>query len=218
VPVRADGNRPIDTKEKSMLPIRWVSRDELLSDYVAQYSRLTSSTTGLPDSEIEGHEKAILNVFGFEPPEGAESVNPVGDAVGPIAPKAGFSVGFIRCLPHNGPVLHNHNSNETFIPLTGRWRFIWESSPAHEEFIDLDPYDTVSFPPGVPRRFENLIPAPSLDDGLMLAIVAGDAPISEAMPGVKQMLMEIATGKLPMIAGDPDQLPLLTTTDGGFGG
>ena len=201
-----------------MLPIRWVPREELLSKYVARYDQLTSSTTGLPDSEIDGHYKAILNVFGFDPPEGADSVNPVGDAVGPIAPKAGFSVGFTKCKPGNGPVLHNHNTCETFMPLTGRWRFTWESSPAHDEFIDLDPYDTVAFPPGVPRRFENLIPAPSDEEGLMLAIVGQDAPISEAMPGVKQMLMSIAKGDLPTLKDDPDKMPLMTTKDGGFGG
>ena len=202
-----------------MLPIRWVSVTELEEDYVARYSRLTSSTTGLPDSEIEGHEKAILNVFGFYPPEGADSVNPVGDdAVGPINPKAGFSIGFTKCNPGNGPVLHNHNTNETFIVMTGRWRFTWESEPAHEDFIDLDPYDTVSFPPGVPRRFENLVPAPSDEDGLLLAVVGGDAPISEAMPGVKDMLMKIAKGTLPTMKGDKDNPPLMTTKDGGYGG
>ena len=202
-----------------MLPVRWVSRDELLTKYVARFKDLNGAATGLPDSEIEGHRKTILNAFGFDPPKGANAVNPVGDdARAVIKPKAGFSVGFLKSKPRNGPVIHNHNTNETFIPLQGTWRFIWEESPAHEEFVDLEPYDTISFPPGVPRRFENLEASPGWEEGLLLAVVGDDAPISEAMPGVKALLMSMAKGELPTISGDPANPPLLTTKNGGFGG
>jgi mannose-6-phosphate isomerase-like protein (cupin superfamily) len=202
-----------------MLPIRWVSRDEMLSQFVARFKDLKGSSHGLPDSEVEGHHKYIMNVFGFQPPEGADSVNPVGDDTpSRISPKAGFSVGFLKAKPHNGPVLHNHNTNETFIPLAGKWRFTWEASPAHNETVDLDPYDTISFPPGVPRAFENLTPAPDEEEGFILAIVADDAPISEAMPGVKQLLMSVAKGDLLTLGNEPDQAVLMTTKEGGFGG
>jgi mannose-6-phosphate isomerase-like protein (cupin superfamily) len=187
-----------------MLPIRWVSRKEMLTNYVAHFKNLKGSPHGLPDSEIDGHRKFIMNVFGFEPPSGADAVNPVGDDTpSAIKPKAGFSVGYLKAKPHNGPVMHNHNSNETFIPLAGTWRFTWEASPAHMETVDLGPYDTVSFPPGVPRAFENLVPAPDSEEGLLLAIVDQDAPISEAMPGVKQLLMAVNKGDLPMLQTGP---------------
>jgi mannose-6-phosphate isomerase-like protein (cupin superfamily) len=190
-----------------MLPIRWVSRNEMLTNYVAHFKDLKGSPHGLPDSEIEGHHKFIMNVFGFEPPAGADSVNPVGDDTPSlIKPKAGFSVGYLKAKPHNGPVLHNHNTNETFIPLAGTWRFTWEASPAHMETVDLGPYDTVSFPPGVPRAFENLVPAADSDEGLLLAIVDQDAPISEAMPGVKELLMKVNKGELPMLQTGPADL------------
>jgi mannose-6-phosphate isomerase-like protein (cupin superfamily) len=220
-----------------MLPIRWVSRQEMLSNYVARFKDLKGSSQGLPDSDIEGHRKFIMNVFGFEPPGGADAVNPVGDDTpSAIKPKAGFSLGFLKAKPHNGPVLHNHNTNETFIPLAGKWRFSWEASPAHIESVDLDPYDTVSFPPGVPRMFENLVPAPDEEEGFLLAIVAEEAPISEAMPGVMQLLMQARKGELPMRQTGPADLPqpdhaakatdsdhagksiLMTSKDGGFGG
>jgi mannose-6-phosphate isomerase-like protein (cupin superfamily) len=227
-----------------MLPIRWVSRQEMLSNYVARFKDLKGSSHGLPDSEIEGHQKYIMNVFGFEPPEGADAVNPVGDDTpSAIKPKAGFSVGYLKAKPHNGPVLHNHNTNETFIPLSGKWRFSWEASPAHIETVDLDPYDTVSFPPGVPRMFENLAPAVDEGEGLLLAIVGEDAPVSEAMPGVVQLLMQASKGDLPMFQTTPADMKqpdnaggdtarvapatgadpagksiLMTTGSGGFGG
>ena len=148
-----------------------------------------------------------------------DAVNPVGDETkAVISPKAGFSVGFLKAKEGNGPVLHNHNTNETFIPMQGRWRFVWEAAPAHDEFLDLGPYDTISFPPGVPRRFECLEPPATYDEGLLLAIVSGDAPISEAMPGVKELLQAVNKGTLPTLSVDPDKLPILTTVNGGFGG
>lgn len=61
-----------------------------------------------------------MNVFGFEPPEGADSVNPVGDDTPSlISPKAGFSVGYLKAKPHNGPVLHNHNTHALSLLMRG---------------------------------------------------------------------------------------------------
>jgi hypothetical protein len=34
----------------------------------------------------------------------------------------GFNLGFSRCKPGRGPLMHNHDTNETFMPITGRWR------------------------------------------------------------------------------------------------
>jgi hypothetical protein len=70
----------------------------------------------------------------------------------------------------------------------------------------------------VPRSFENLVPSPGDEEGLLVAIVGGHAPISEAMPGVKQLLMSVAKGDLPTISGASDKPILMTTKDGGFGG
>ncbi|QBR03753.1 cupin domain-containing protein [Paraburkholderia pallida] len=200
------------------LPVRWVSRGEMLGKYVAHFGDLRGSDTGLPDSAIPGHYKKILNVFGFDPPQGDDAVNPVGDdAHALIRPQAGFSLGFLKTTPGNGPVIHNHNTNETFMPLGGTWRFIWESGPDHTEFVDLEPYDVISFPPGVPRRFENLKPTRGEAEGLLLAIVAGDAPVSEAMPGVTQMFKDLASGAVKVLSDD-GQSVLLTSSKGGFGG
>jgi mannose-6-phosphate isomerase-like protein (cupin superfamily) len=198
-----------------MLPVRWASRDEVLSKFVARFNDLQGSAEGLPDSDIPGHTKTIFNVFGYEPPAGANAVTPVGnDAKARISPKAGFSCGFLKAKPGNGPVLHNHDSNETFIPMQGTWRFVWEAEPAHDEFVDLGPYDTISFPPGIPRRFECLVPPETYEEGLLLAINQGDAPYSEAMPGVKDLLIRYQKGDIPTLNGSI----LLTTTSGGFGG
>ena len=63
----------------------------------------------------------------------------------PIA--EGFNLGYCKAKPGKGPLMHNHDTNETFIAMTGRWRCEWNEGEAME-YVDLDPYDVISFPVG----------------------------------------------------------------------
>ena len=76
--------------------------------------------------------------------------------------------------PGNGPILHNHDSNETFVAIRGRWRVIWGRHEEHH--VDLDPLDVCSVPPFVPRRFINVEAAADGQVGLLLTIQPGNAP------------------------------------------
>jgi hypothetical protein len=53
-------------------------------------------------------------------------------------------------------MMHNHDTNETFIPMTGVWHCSWENEKGEVESVDLNPLDVISFPPGAIRRFENI--------------------------------------------------------------
>ena len=44
-------------------------------------------------------------------------------------------------------MMHNHDTNETFIPMTGTWRASWEDEKGEVEHVDLGPLDVVSFHP-----------------------------------------------------------------------
>ena len=72
-----------------------------------------------------------------------------------IAIAEGFNLGYCKAKPGKGPLMHNHDTNETFIAMTGRWRAEWNEGDA-TEYVDLDPYDVISFPVGVARRFMNV--------------------------------------------------------------
>ena len=39
--------------------------------------------------------------------------------------------------------MHNHDTNETFIPMTGTWRASWEDENGKVEYVDLGPFDVV---------------------------------------------------------------------------
>jgi hypothetical protein len=63
-------------------------------------------------------------------------------------------------------MMHNHDTNETFIPMTGTWRCSWA-------------LDVISFPPGAIRRFENVTPGPSGEDAILMFVIGGDGPKAE---------------------------------------
>jgi uncharacterized RmlC-like cupin family protein len=77
--------------------------------------------------------------------------------------------------PGNGPLMHNHDTNETFIPITGRWRCAWNEGDAYN-FVDLDPCDVISFPPGVARRVLNITDDEPSAEHVIMFIILGNAP------------------------------------------
>jgi quercetin dioxygenase-like cupin family protein len=147
-----------------------------MRERMVRFENLEGSAEGSVDSGIPGYERKIFNVMGFEAPETEESgekivASPVGQVnarYSAIPHPAGFSLAYVECEPGNGVIYHTHDTNETFIPVTGRWRVYW----GEDESVDLEPRDVISFPGPVPRRFLNI----GEESALMLAIVAGDSP------------------------------------------
>jgi mannose-6-phosphate isomerase-like protein (cupin superfamily) len=176
--------------------------------HVARFGDLKGSDRGLPDSELPGHYKKLFNIVGFRQPDDPAMTSPLGNDLLPAIPiAAGFGVSFIEGIPGNGPVMHVHDTNESFMPLTGAWRIIWEDAIGHTEEVDLAPLDFVSIPAGVPRRFENVTAAPDGSRALMLGIVAGDAPQQEPTAASREKLERF--GRLP---------PLVASTEIASGG
>ena len=92
-----------------------------------------------------------------------------GGAGGPIPGEKNFAVVIAECEARNGPSLHVHqNSTETFTCIKGRFRIEWGDNAEHG--IELNLFDTISVPPGVMRRFENI----SDETGLLYVILQGN--------------------------------------------
>jgi quercetin dioxygenase-like cupin family protein len=165
------------------IPRKPVSREEMMKR-VARFSKLKGSDGGLPDSYMPGSERILYNVIGFQPPptEDAGVVSPVGEAAARMAAvkiSEGFNLGYCRALPGKGPMMHNHDTNETFIGITGLWRASWENEQGKVEHIDLKPLDVISFPPGAIRRFHNITKGPADEYSILMFVIAGDAPGAE---------------------------------------
>src|SRR5512145_3554590 len=174
------------------LPRIRVSRKAMMKR-VARFSKLKGFDGGLPDSHMPGSERILYNVIGFQPPsgEGGALTSPVGDEASRLAAikiSEGFNLGYCRACPGHGPMMHNHDTNETFIPMTGTWRASWENERGEVEFVDLGPLDVVSFPPGVARRFENVTPCDPERESILMFVIGGDAPRAEFTDQAMQQL------------------------------
>jgi hypothetical protein len=92
-------------------------------------------------------------------------------------------------------MLHNHDTNETFIAMTGTWRASWENERGKLEHVDLKPLDVISFPPGASRRFMNVTKGPKNRPSILMFVIGGDAPTAEF---TRESMREIeAAGALP---------------------
>jgi mannose-6-phosphate isomerase-like protein (cupin superfamily) len=176
------------------LPRRGLPRADMMKR-VALFKELEGFDGGLPDSNMKGSIRKLYNVIGFQPPKGAAGAvtSPVGDDASRLAAikiSEGFNLGYCRAKPGNGPMMHNHDTNETFIPMTGRWRCSWENEKGEVEFVDVGPLDVVSFPPGVARRFENVTPGDPDKESILMFVIGGNAPRAEftdqAMEEIRQ--------------------------------
>ena len=168
---------------QEQLPRTRVARKDMMKR-VARFSKLKGFNGGLPDSNMPGCERTLFNVIGFQPPKGEKDgmQSPVGaDAARMAAIKIseGFNLGYCKALPGKGPLLHNHDTNETFIPMSGQWRCSWENEKGKVEHVDLNPLDVISFPPGASRRFMNVSKGAKTKESVLMFVIGGNAPRAE---------------------------------------
>jgi mannose-6-phosphate isomerase-like protein (cupin superfamily) len=169
--------------------IRTWTREEMMKR-VARFSKLKGSDGGLPDSPLPECRRKLYAVIGFAPPQSDSQAvtSPVGQdasAMPAISIAEGFNLGYCKAKPGKGPLMHNHDTNETFIAMTGRWRCEWNEGDA-KQFVDLGPYDVISFPVGVARRFMNVTYDEPDREHLLMFIIGGDQPQAEFTPAAMQ--------------------------------
>ena len=190
--------------------IRNWSRDEMLKR-VARFRSLKGSDGGLPDSPLPECRRKLYAVIGFQPPmtDNPAATSPVGDdasSMPAIAIAEGFNLGYCRATPGKGPLMHNHDTNETFIALTGRWRCEWNEGEA-TEYVDLEPYDVISFPVGVARRFMNVTYGEPTKEHLLMFIIGGNQPQAEFTPAAMRRCEAFARGESGPKASPPRARP-----------
>jgi mannose-6-phosphate isomerase-like protein (cupin superfamily) len=165
--------------------IRTLSKGTMLKR-VARFSKLKGSDGGLPDSKLPEARRELYAVIGFNPPKKGSkaTTSPVGDdasSMPAIAIAEGFNLGYCKAKPGKGPLMHNHDTNETFIAMTGRWRCEWNEGRS-KQHVDLGPYDVISFPTGVARRFMNVTYDEPGREHLLMFIIGGNQPRAEFTP------------------------------------
>lgn len=104
------------------LPLREAAAGEM-EGRIAYFKDLKGFDKGFSDDGLPGARRTLFNVLGFQDRPGDPNLNsPVGQQAAEMAAikvSDGFNLGYIKCRPGNGPLMHNHDTNETFIPITG---------------------------------------------------------------------------------------------------
>lgn len=163
---------PLDAGQYEM-KIRNLTPDQM-SRRVARYETLRYPPDRYLDSQLPGHERKNYLVVGT-----GLLVKGGKDPLSAIEISEGFQMSYVKARPGNGPKLHNHDTNETFIALKGTWRVIWGLGEAHS--VDLGRYDVCAVPPFVPRRFICLTTDNHEEEGLLMAIQPGNVAKVEFM-------------------------------------
>lgn len=112
---------------------------EEMETRVARFAAL-KPTDDYVDAGIPGCERTTFRVLGAPP-----------DA--PLAAEE-FHLNMVRCEAGKAAPLHNHLTQEVFIPLTGTWEVFW--GPEGARSLKLGPWDTITIPAGVSRGFRNV--------------------------------------------------------------
>jgi mannose-6-phosphate isomerase-like protein (cupin superfamily) len=194
------------------LPTVEFSREQM-EKRVARFDTLRGFDGGLPDSYYPGAERTLYNIISpplvrsaeqsLVPPSGLDAA-----ANAAIEIAEGFNLGVAQSQPGKGPMMHNHDTNETFMPLTGRWRVSWETG-GRTEYFDLGRYDVISVPPGVQRRFENITHEEPDATHLLLVVIAGNHPQAEFSPEARAELLAKGYMSASGQAVPRDQIPAL---------
>ena len=122
---------------------------------VARFSSLKPTDDYL-DAQIPGCERTTYRVIGH----------------GPDAPLAAeqFHLNIVSCAPGKSAPLHNHLTQEVFMPLSGTWEVFW--GPTGNRSIRLEAWDTINIPPGVSRGFRNV----GKDVAFLMGVAGGQDP------------------------------------------
>jgi mannose-6-phosphate isomerase-like protein (cupin superfamily) len=95
--------------------------------------------------------------------------------------KAGdYHIDFIKADSGNGAALHSHDTEETFVCLTGKWRATCGTDG--EEHVNLTYLDGICCPPGVMREFKNISDGPALLSSIMGGREPGHVVWSDSIP------------------------------------
>ncbi len=136
---------------------------EALRARVARFKDLKSSSEAFVDTRIPEYNREIYNVIGRGVTEDSRLAPMIDDV-------KDFHLTFMRSDPGKGSSLHDHETIECFVPLTGRWAIVLGDEGKDE--IILEPFDTFSVPPGVMRAVKNA----GTESGVILTILGGTDP------------------------------------------
>jgi mannose-6-phosphate isomerase-like protein (cupin superfamily) len=144
---------------------------------VARFAAL-QPTDDYADASIPGCERTTWRVLGEQPGAPLQADQ--------------FHLNIVCCAPGKSAPLHNHLTEEVFVPLNGSWEVFW--GPEGQHSLRLQAWDTISIPPGVSRGFRNLGDA----DAYLIGMAGGRDPGHINWPDSVRAAAQAAGVTLPL--------------------
>jgi hypothetical protein len=96
------------------IPVTKPTRQAMMA-CVARFKDLYRADRSLPDCDVPGYERTLVNVIGFAAPQAATDVkaySPVGDKAKPYIShlQAGFGIAFVEAEPGKGVMMHKQGT------------------------------------------------------------------------------------------------------------
>lgn len=154
---------------------------------ISRFAEIRQQGVHVPfiDSILPGHIRTVYPVIGDAASEDDAYTSRITDP-------HRFGLAFLESAPGNGPAWHTHDYCELFVPLTGTWRFFYgydgEDPDALAGEAVIGPWDVISFPAGLWRRFHN----ESEVNAWALAVLDPHEPFAGKDPHWPQWLVEQA--------------------------
>jgi quercetin dioxygenase-like cupin family protein len=151
--------------ENSMIQDASMASRPRLADRIVRYDDLVPCRNAFIDTRTPGSEaKENFTIIGP-----GVSENP--DQHIHIAEPHGFNIGGARQPPACVNSQHSHDTAETFVVHSGRWRFTF-GEDGGDSAIEAETGDIVSFPTNAFRGFENI----GEGSGFLWSVLGGDDP------------------------------------------
>ena len=147
-----------------MPKVRNTTAAEIMQN-VARFKDLKGSENAFIDSNLPGCRRKKINIIGNGVVERNDDPNLLPNI--PLS-ASGFNLGMIQCEHGNGTALHNHKTEEVFMPLVGPWVVTFMTAEGQQEIV-LEPFDTVHIPTGIYRGFRYV----GEGRGSLLTIIGG---------------------------------------------
>ncbi|RVT41992.1 cupin domain-containing protein [Sphingobium algorifonticola] len=136
-----------------------------LNERIVRYRDLVPCRNAFIDTRTPGsQEKENFTIIGPGVSENPEQYVH-------IAEPHGFNIGGARQPPHCVNSQHSHDTAETFVVHSGRWRFDFGEEGTDAQ-VEAGPGDIVSFPTQAFRGFVNI----GTDTGFLWSVLGGDDP------------------------------------------
>lgn len=144
-----------------------LSREEMqvrIARFAALEPLEAQKNAPLPQTAVDLiYSRKLLSVIGLD----AGTDTPINNAA-PIKGSGGMTITLAVCPPGTGPSLHAHRATyETFTVLKSTFEFSWNDDGSAT--TRLEPFDTISIPPGVVRAFRNV----GHEEGILQVIITG---------------------------------------------